>query len=510
MSADLLECEGFAREGDWPLRVMRAATHERAPISTLELRDLKQAIADYRVEPGKHAGPADRWLCRGVVSEGLKDLIQSLYREGCALADLFGEEMVRVKRPDAGPAEIERLGGLRNLIGFQHVKEFLEVAERQGQFALFFEEGLIDKARLKTGMAECASLLDGHGHHGIPKAIEAQAGLREFLRNDTRIVDVDVVKGRATEGVGSLNRLTRAAYIAGEEAHAESLGASGQRYAAEGIHRAVGAEFQSAFRDKWAAIRRLAARHDVLRDAIEVSNTVLKTAMRVTGDPQSIERSIAAANTFIGKHGIALVDPRTTVLLERSGQYDAELWSVLYRRLHFPIGSSTPFLPHVTAAAERAFAREEAARGARVEHTALPQAAGTDAQKKTSDLGVSASAGEPPRPSAEHATGSSAADGTAETRTMDAKAAKGAERWILGVKACGAVLGSVLVADQLRRVWKREESQAGNGEQHREPQSRIMNYVLAAIGSTSVAALVLMKPETLERLLGGFGKSPAR
>lgn len=80
------------------------------------------------------------------------------------------------------------------------------------------------------------------------------------------------------------------------------------------------------------------------------------------------------------------------------------------------------------------------------------------------------------------------------------------------VKAGGTILGSILIADQLRRASRKENDDEHATEQ--EKGSKMLNYVLAAVAAAGVGVLLFTKPEKLTKFVqsftGWFGKAPQR
>lgn len=85
-----------------------------------------------------------------------------------------------------------------------------------------------------------------------------------------------------------------------------------------------------------------------------------------------------------------------------------------------------------------------------------------------------------------------------------------------GIKAGSAVLGSILVADQLHRAGKKDrdaEEGGGEGKARKEKSSKALNYVIATAAAVGVGIIVCTKPEKLVKfwddisgLFGGRAK----
>lgn len=80
------------------------------------------------------------------------------------------------------------------------------------------------------------------------------------------------------------------------------------------------------------------------------------------------------------------------------------------------------------------------------------------------------------------------------------------------VKAGGTILGSILIADQIRRA-NRKDSNDDETAPKQEKSSKMLNYVLAAIAAAGVGVLLFTKPEKLTKFVSSLtrlDKAPQR
>ncbi len=81
----------------------------------------------------------------------------------------------------------------------------------------------------------------------------------------------------------------------------------------------------------------------------------------------------------------------------------------------------------------------------------------------------------------------------------------------LGIKVGSAALGSILVADQLRRANKKTSDADGVGHDSdevtkKEKSTKMVNYIIASLATVGVAAVIFTKPEKLVKFTDSISK----
>lgn len=480
----------------WPMRVMQAFTFEKAPSTTLHLCGLDEALRDYpaylRAEDINTAlyRRADEVLKRGCVPEPLQKLITAIYEEGEILASVFGEDMARVKFPGLSPealsAQIKAFGSLGNLIGFQHVKEFFDVAREQLRLDLFREDGLITQDEFNRGMAATHEKLLQGAHYGV----HTHPSLVKLLMEDTRPVTVTRARGNFYPLMPSKTSYTRAAYIASERDYLNEkshMSAAEKAYHMEdSFHEAMGERYWTASKNKWDEIRSGDGWRKILdslkSNGITKSSAELRAAMCSAPYTKAVQD---AQKAFIGKYGFALLDPQITAEMERSGRYSPAFWDELDRGMHALTGSRTPFAPHVTEAAMRAGAQRDIATDWRPTQPPPPLPShGETAQKKTPSDGK--------LPRLQGPSGASSA----------AEAAEGAGRFTGGRLAFSAI-GGLAIWDGLAHL--RSSPRDGSNKEAPDSEKKVSfgRVCEVAIGATLLAASWLTKDRSIERTILG-------
>lgn len=521
MVVELRTAEKYRNTPEWPMRLVRAATYEDTPFSTLSFSKVLAGIKDYVKSREAHgisaspAGRADENILGVTSPERIKSLVTSLYNEGAALANVLGDEAVRVKLSHLTPAELDaelkKFGSVPNMLGFHHVKEFFDATTKQAQASLLHEEGAIDKAAHDAVMQKTNQMLARTGHYGVHVLAEENPAIREFLLNDARPIVASHAKGRETFGISSISNFTRAAYIRSEEAHAARFSEEfRQRNSHEAIHRSMGKEYEAAFSQKWDAVSRGSAGYEFARDKIEIPNSRLIPAMSSATHVSEVEGMLAARQSFIGKHALALLDPKTIEALEKSGKYDPAFWQALDQGMHDVIGSNKPFAPHIAAAA----ARQTGAAHTHP-HPSQPVGEGTkslpapdETQKKTpKGAGPSASATEPPKPSTEpkHASSAKGSSLTEAPETM-IKRADHAHPFIVGRLTFSLFAGMAILDG-----WTKLRPTQGNANAEKESSGEKKPLSFARVAEVSIGAAVLaaswlVKDKTIDKLIIGRGK----
>jgi hypothetical protein len=397
MTYELLTAAEYRGKPDWPIKAVRQATFENAPFSTHTFNKVVQFLRDYEgqrkergIEPDLFKR-ADDLLNSDTVPQGIRSLVTSLYEEGVALANILGDEAARLKLPDLSPpelaAEIKKFGTVKNMIGFYHVKEFFDVATTQDQASLFLETGLIDTAQYSKIIEKAHYKLVEKGHYGVHTLAELNPSIKEFLRKDMRPIVVEISQGERTHGISSISNYTRAAYINSEEQYAAQFNPSSKaKKIGESIHHSLGKEYEAAFSKKWDTVGSSIARYEFMRDHIEVPTNTLITQM-CSNTHAEINGIIKAQKAFVGKHALALLDPKTISAMEKSERFSAHFWEKLDWAMHTEIGSSTHYAPHVTQAAARSKGAPQDVNPAKtpIEGRTEPKALTDETQKKNID-----------------------------------------------------------------------------------------------------------------------------
>lgn len=496
--------KGFANNPLWAMQAVRAATYQDAPVSTMVLDGIVRKLEDYsgQMRAG-NLNPdvfkrADDVLKLGSVPEPLKKLITALYDEGVELSKVFGNEIaaVKLKSADAQAVteEIKRFGNVHNMVGFHHIKEFFDAARQQSQAALFHEERLMSKAQFDAVVSQTNELLHDQGHYGVHHAVAAHPSLATFLSKDTRPITVDYAKSRATHGVGSISNYTRTAYLKSEQSHAAPLGEHAASYVDSSLHTAMGADYINSHSAKWQNVRALTSHYEANEAVIAKPNAVLKDLMVSKGLQTNITAMFDARKDFIGKHALALLDPKTAAALGKAGTYDKDFWGAIDEGMHNVIGSPDRFAPHINAMANGEAPHAAPTAKPAIETPALPKPDSEPTQKKTAGQGASS------KPSSHSPTESSASHSLTTEARAEAKTAKSALGNMTAGRAAATGIFGLAVVDGIAHL--RDKPTESNAENNKEGAIRFGRVLEISVGVAGIAAAWLTKNHQLEKLFG--------
>ncbi len=238
------------------------------------------------------------------------------------------------------------------MAGCLHVIELLTEMRRQSSALLLHEEGIMDQQQYEAIIASSQQILEAQGHMGIYPMAQHHPELDAVMHADATGILVTHAKGSPTHMVMPICSYTRAAYLASEDAFVEkkSWMTDAQRQAEleDSYAQSMGYPYIEAARHKQEVIADIARFHQLHNE----HPTLDSLSQQAIGEPGSYvyEKFKDASNAYIGRHGIALMHPEITGILEKAGKLTPQNIAAIDHGFH--AGFNPPYLAHIRALLE--------------------------------------------------------------------------------------------------------------------------------------------------------------
>jgi hypothetical protein len=323
-------------------------------------------------------------------SDAFDAMIVASYREGVELYRVLGQQFTTIKLAGADAAKasalrakfqrlpvdqltsehedhhrlkIERDGGNaqrrempkpysmneEHLAGCLHVMEMMQAMRAQASAALLADEGVMPRAQYQQVIDQSYDFLAAQGHMGPYALAKAHPGVDAFLRADKRKIVVSFSRDReAFPDVMTSSHFTRAAYFNSEKSHLDaSKWIKREDYMRDNTYpQAMGEWYLKAFQQKAAAAAKAAQGHVLANhDMTLQSLTDLPPFFSTGAESSQYDNFKRASRAYVGKHGIALMQPEIVGALEKAGKFTPANSFALDHAFHH--GYNPPYLTHI-------------------------------------------------------------------------------------------------------------------------------------------------------------------
>lgn len=415
------------------------------------------------------------------------DFLRPYYEEGRELAKALGKEAAKIKLGAATDKEVdERLASgkyknLEDMVGRYHAAQAADMMRRQSWLEAGKELGHISADQYTAELEAMAAKMDAQGHHGIRRMVENNPRLKDFLAHDITPITVTFAKGKKTQDVPALSNMTRAAFLNGEEQHAQKPGNDPAHYMERAYQEAMGEGYAKAFKERRNVVLTAVSQYNNLpsprisksMDALMNDIAVHEAHIPVTGEAHGFY-ALEAEKALLLKGGLAMHDTARPA-------FGDEIRASLQQRK--------------TAAwlAARGVDPETEAGGADKKKVApgsdgLPDEAAANRTRLEAPKGDQEISTEPFSPTKEGRT--------TEKTVRTAEAAAKESKWILPGRLVSSAVCGALIYDGVTHC-------NGSSQNARNEQDNTGNFLRAAeasIGTAGLAASWLVKKETIRNL----------